>query len=81
MRHSKSRFIESCAACFNAIGMKGRDLVDTVSNCADAVRLQTAPTGGESVYLFWLIKKESAKHSEKPSFEEKTRFRLHDFLI
>ena len=28
-------------------------LVGTVSNCADAVRLETAPTGGESVYLFF----------------------------
>ena len=27
-------------------------LVGTVSNSADAVRLETAPTGGESVYLF-----------------------------
>ena len=27
-------------------------LVGTVSNCADAVRLETAPTGGEGVYLF-----------------------------
>ena len=27
-------------------------LVGTVSNCADAVRLKTAPTGGERVYLF-----------------------------
>ncbi len=27
-------------------------LVDTVSNCADAVWLKTAPTEGESVYLF-----------------------------
>ena len=27
-------------------------LVGTVSNCADAVRLETAPTGDESVYLF-----------------------------
>ena len=27
-------------------------LVGTVSNCADAVRLETAPTGVESVYLF-----------------------------
>ena len=27
-------------------------LVGTVSNCADVVRLQTAPTGVESVYLF-----------------------------
>ena len=27
-------------------------LVGTVSNCADAVRFVTAPTGGESVYLF-----------------------------
>ena len=28
-------------------------LVGTVSNCADAVRLETAPTGGgESVHLF-----------------------------
>ena len=27
-------------------------LVGTVSNCAYAVRLETAPTGGESVYLF-----------------------------
>ena len=26
--------------------------VGTVSNCADAVRLETEPTGGESVYLF-----------------------------
>ena len=25
---------------------------DTVSNCAEAVRLETAPTGGASVYLF-----------------------------
>ena len=27
-------------------------LVGTVSNCAYAVRFLTAPTGGESVYLF-----------------------------
>ncbi len=27
-------------------------LVGTVSNSADAVRLETAPTGGESVFLF-----------------------------
>ena len=27
-------------------------LVGTVSNCAYAVRLETEPTGGESVYLF-----------------------------
>ena len=27
-------------------------LVGGVFNCADAVRLETAPTGGESVYLF-----------------------------
>ena len=27
-------------------------LVGTVSNCAYAVRFPTAPTGGESVYLF-----------------------------
>ena len=27
-------------------------LVGTVSNCAHAVRVETAPTGGESVYLF-----------------------------
>ena len=27
-------------------------LVGTVSNSADAVRLETAPTEGESVYLF-----------------------------
>ena len=27
-------------------------LVGTVSNSVDAVRLETAPTGGESVYLF-----------------------------
>ena len=27
-------------------------LVGTVSNSADVVRLKTAPTGGESVYLF-----------------------------
>jgi hypothetical protein len=27
-------------------------LVGTVSNSAYAVRLETAPTGGESVYLF-----------------------------
>ena len=27
-------------------------LVGTVSNSADVVRLETAPTGGESVYLF-----------------------------
>ena len=27
-------------------------LVGTVSNCAYAVPLETAPTGGESVYLF-----------------------------
>ena len=27
-------------------------LVGTVSNCAYAVRLETAPTGGASVYLF-----------------------------
>ena len=27
-------------------------LVGAVSNCADAVRLETAPTGGESAYLF-----------------------------
>ena len=27
-------------------------LVGTVFNSADAVRLETAPTGGESVYLF-----------------------------
>ena len=27
-------------------------LVGAVSNCAYAVRLQTAPTGGESIYLF-----------------------------
>ena len=30
-----------------------RDLVGTVSNCAYAVRLETAPTGDESVYLFF----------------------------
>ena len=27
-------------------------LVGTVSNCADALRFETAPTGVESVYLF-----------------------------
>ena len=27
-------------------------LVGTISNSADAVRLETAPTGGESVHLF-----------------------------
>ena len=36
MRHAKSRLI----------GMKRRDLVGAVSNSADAVRLETAPTGG-----------------------------------
>ena len=34
--------------------LPGYRLVGAVSNCADAGRLKTAPTGGESVYLFLL---------------------------
>ena len=32
--------------------MRYSKLVSAVSNCADAVRLETAPTGDESVHLF-----------------------------
>ena len=30
-------------------------LVGAVSNCAYSVRLETAPTGGDSVYLFFVF--------------------------
>ena len=42
MRHSKP----------GRLGKRNYRLVGTVFNCAYAVRLETAPTGGESVYLF-----------------------------
>ena len=44
-----------------------RSLVGTVSNCAYAVRFSTAPTGGESVYLFLdcIMKNEKGIHQWK----------------
>ena len=42
-----------------------RSSVGTVSNCADAVRLETAPTGGESVYLFLDFTMENEKGIHK----------------
>ena len=45
MRHSKPVRLENRTYCSPV-------WVGTVPNCADAVRLETVPTGGESVYLF-----------------------------
>ena len=42
MRHSKPV----------RLGNRPCRLVGSVFNCADAVRLETAPTGGENVHLF-----------------------------
>ena len=56
MRHSKSRFIEDArrvgTGAVRIPYLLFSHLVGTVFSCADAVRLQTAPTGGESVHLF-----------------------------
>ena len=56
MRHSKSRFIKDARRVGTGAVRKPHlpfpRLVGTVSNSADAVRLETAPTGIESVYLF-----------------------------
>ena len=45
------------------IGLKRRDLVGTVSNCADAVRLETAPTGWRKCLFIFRIHHSTAWYS------------------
>ena len=59
MRHSKSRFIENArrvgTGAVRKLHVPFSRLVGAVSNCAYAVRLETAPTGGRKCLFIFRI--------------------------